>query len=59
MIRINGAVPLMIYPILKPDSPLITNRFRPTGGVNNPISSTMIKKTPNQTELNPADMTTG
>ena len=59
IIMIKGKVPRMIVPMLKFDRPLIIKRFRPTGGVRSPISKTIIKKTPNQTELNPAAMITG
>ena len=45
--------------VLGPPIPWITNRFRPTGGVTNPISINNTSITPNQTKSNPRLLRSG
>ena len=42
----NGRTPIDNLPIDVPDIPAATNRFNPTGGVNNPIAKLTVMKTP-------------
>ncbi len=51
--------PLATSPRLTLDTPCRTYKFIPTGGVNNPISPTITKTTPNQNGSKPRFVITG